>query len=197
MLVYRTKSNQALLTLLHLKVLLASPGIAAAKPFSQAAYPSSGYLELSIAPEASSASHCAWTDVNSGIWIVFFGNTYHFEGHDRSMNSTRCIVLRRAQGCCLAHARKGRAHGDKGSDASHIEDMLQLGEVQELDAVHATADFNQQTRAHYLYSWRIPISLTDMRHIFALRSLLPLLNQSCVRQHWHRREAGWSKSTFW
>jgi hypothetical protein len=44
-------------TLLHLKVLFASPGMAAANPFSQGVYSSSGYRELSIAPDASSASH--------------------------------------------------------------------------------------------------------------------------------------------
>ena len=47
-------------TLLHLNVLFLSPGMAAANPFSQAVYPSSGYRELFIAPEASSASHSAY-----------------------------------------------------------------------------------------------------------------------------------------
>jgi hypothetical protein len=141
-----------------------------------------------IVPGEISVSQWELNDLN---------DPYHFECHDRSMNSTRCIVLSRAQGCCLAHACKGRAQCDKGSNASHIEDMLQIGEMQELDAVHATAYFNQRTRAHYLYSRRISISLTDMRHIFALRSLLPLLNQSCVRQHWHHRQVGWSHSSFW
>jgi hypothetical protein len=46
-----------LLTLLYLKVLFVFPDIAAAKSFSHGIYPSSGYLELSIVPDASSASH--------------------------------------------------------------------------------------------------------------------------------------------
>jgi hypothetical protein len=73
------------LTLLHLKVLFLSPGTAAAKPSLHAVYPSSGYLELSIAPEASSASHSAWKFGQSCLDSEL-GASYHLHTHDAGMH---------------------------------------------------------------------------------------------------------------
>jgi hypothetical protein len=54
--------------------------------------------------------------------------------------------------------------------------MLLDGEVREPDAVHETVA-SMNGHEHHLYSWRISISLMDMRHIIVLRRPLQMLNQ--------------------
>ena len=117
--------NGVKLTFRHLKVLLLSPGIAAAKPLTHLVNPSSGNCELSMAPEASSASHWSYfSQLCSILNLSILDQTYSLDLHDLGMLSTRKIFLSMA----LAHhvdllAHHCRAEERKGVESGSTHDF--------------------------------------------------------------------------
>jgi hypothetical protein len=94
----RQRGHQYMLlqpTLLHLNVLLASPGMASANPFSHLVKPSSGYCVLSIAPAAISASHWACDVSQSRVLLRTCLQTCHFHAHDPGVHGAISVLFGR------------------------------------------------------------------------------------------------------
>jgi hypothetical protein len=106
------------LTLLHLNVLLASPGMASANPFSHLVKPSSGYCVLFIAPAAISASHWACNVSQSRVLLRTGLQTCHFHAHDSGVHGAISVLFGRTQSSRLAQTHEGGAKR-KRKDLDH------------------------------------------------------------------------------
>lgn len=97
--------------------------MAAAKPSWHAVYPSSGYRELSIAPEASSASHSAW-QCGQSCSNSKLEHSYHLHTHDAGVDRSVRVLFGGAKSSSTAQSHQRGEESGEGKHLNHLDCLL-------------------------------------------------------------------------